>query len=344
MRKLLSAFFIRWGIWAALLALGVVITPHYGESWDERQFFKYADRALEAYSTWPQTGSVPLTGNTYDNYGPAYVMLTALGARLLSVVLPWTTSDLRHLLYFATFLVGLWAFHRLCRRWLSPIAAAGAVLLFGTQPVVWGHAFISPKDVPFLAFFLITLVLGLEMVDGFHARSQQAAPEVIPRHLLLLTAAWLLVVFALIVAAPMVQAQIARLVHDAAAGEINLLSRIASDVRTIDPAVYNQKYFVLFLRIRGATLLALTILLAALWRKNWRTLSRMGIVAPAAVALGFTTSIRVLGPLAALLVAIYALRVLGRRGVPLLLWYALLALLRERARHVPVSMGWPSAI
>src|SRR5512142_1287124 len=89
---------------AIALVIGLLTVRQYGESWDELQFFKYADRALQAYSTWPTSGTVPLTGNTYDNYGPAYVMLVALGARLLGLVVPWLTSDIRHLLYFLTYL------------------------------------------------------------------------------------------------------------------------------------------------------------------------------------------------------------------------------------------------
>src|SRR5512143_1597003 len=108
---------------AVAFCIGLVTVRQYGESWDELQFFKYADRALEAYSTWPRTGTVPLTGNTYDNYGPAYVMLVALGARLLGFVVPWMASDIRHLLYFVTWLVGIWAFHVIARRWLAPVAA-----------------------------------------------------------------------------------------------------------------------------------------------------------------------------------------------------------------------------
>src|SRR5512142_1744360 len=113
---------------AIALVIGLLTVRQYGESWDELQFFKYADRALEAYSTWPRTGTVPLTGNTYDNYGPAYVMLVALGARLLGALIPWMTSDLRHLLYFVTWLVCIWAFYAFSTRWLSRSATFGATL------------------------------------------------------------------------------------------------------------------------------------------------------------------------------------------------------------------------
>ncbi len=152
-------------VFLTVAVLGILITPHYGESWDELKFYKYADLSLQAYTTWPTTGQVPEFGNTYDNYGPAYVMLVGLGARALQPLIPWSISDLRHLLYFVTFLAGIWAFYTLAKRWLSQTAALGATLLFTTQPLFWGHAFISPKDIPFLTFFLLALLFGLKLFD-----------------------------------------------------------------------------------------------------------------------------------------------------------------------------------
>jgi hypothetical protein len=310
----------------AALALGLAITPHYGESWDERQFFKYADRALEAYSTWPRTGSIPLTGNTYDNYGPAYVMLTALGARLLGLLLPWSTTDLRHLVYFATFALGIWAFHRLCRRWLGQAAALGATLLMATQPVIWGHAFISPKDVPFLTFFVLSIVLGLEMVDVFHGRRDEPSGSAAPRWLPPVTAGWLCITFGLILSTPLVHSQLEALVRAAATGQANIIAALATDIRRVDPAVYVEKFFVLFLQARGLFILVATGVVISLWRKVPGAYSRLGAVAPAAITLGFSASVRVLGPLAALIVAAYAIRKLGWRALPTLLSYGLLAL------------------
>ena len=147
------------------LLIGIITIRQYGESWDELQFFKYADRAIAAYSSWPSTGTITLTGNTYDNYGPAYVMLVALGTRLLGTVIPLITSDIRHLLYFVTYLVGIWALYELCARWLTRAASFGAALLFAAQPLFWGHAFISPKDIPFLTFFVLSLLFGFKMAE-----------------------------------------------------------------------------------------------------------------------------------------------------------------------------------
>jgi len=45
----------------------------------------------------------------------------------------------------------------------------GTTLLFSTQPLLWGHAFINPKDIPFLAFFLASVTVGIYMVDALPA-------------------------------------------------------------------------------------------------------------------------------------------------------------------------------
>jgi hypothetical protein len=327
MTRLLRSNSLYWFLFAAVLALGILITPHYGESWDERQFYKYADRALQAYSTWPSTGEIPLTGNTYDNYGPAYVMLTTLGARLLGLFVPGYVSDLRHLVYFLTFLLGVWAFFHLCRRWLSAVASVGATLLFATEPVIWGHAFISPKDVPFLTFFVLTLLLGFRMVDEL-ADQDTASPRVmVPPILLRLSLIWLAVVFGLLITSPLVRSAIENLVRAAAAGQANILSQLASDVRTADPLIYVRKYFVWYLHLRLALILVLTLGLLTLWRRRPHALRRLGLIGPAAIVLGFNTSIRILGPFAALMVAAYAVYRLRRRALPTLLVYAVLALL-----------------
>lgn len=332
---------IRLTAFIALFILGVLITRHYGESWDELQFFKYADRALQSYSTWPRTGDIPLTGNTYDNYGPAYVMLVALGARLLGLVVPWITSDLRHLIYFTTYLVGIAAFEALCRRWLSRLASLGATLLFAAQPLFWGHAFISPKDIPFLAFFLLSLVLGLNMVDRLASFPPPAIDPSSKRRLLLSTFSVLVMMFGLLLATPLVHTWLQGLVTAAASGNANIVSTFASDVRTVSPDVYIRKYFVLFLRAQAILGLASAVGLLFLWRRVPSAIRFVAAVAPAALTLGFTTSIRVLGPFAGLMVAAYALRKSGRRALPTLVTYALIA---AAATYVTWPYLWPNPI
>jgi hypothetical protein len=326
---------------AVAFVVGLFTVRQYGESWDELQFFKYADHALQAYSTWPRTGSVPLTGNTYDNYGPAYVMLVALGTRVLGIILPWMASDIRHLLYFLTWLVGIWAFHALARRWLAPAAALGATLLFASQPLFWGHAFISPKDIPFLAFFLLSLETGFRMADSSPGVSLDALPRRTKRLLLGLTIGGLAMLFTAFLATPLVRAWIEGLVRAAAAGQANIISGVARDIHKVKPEVYIQRYFVLFLWARSTFFIITAVALAWFWRKAPGALRLLLSVAGAAIVLGVTTSIRVLGPFAGVMVAGYALWKRGKQAlVPLALYAAVAAI----AMYLTWPYLWPDPL
>ncbi len=325
-----------------LALIGILLTRHYGESWDELKFYKYADLSLQAYATWPASGQVPEFGNTYDNYGPAYVMLVSLAARALSLLLPWGLSDLRHLLYFFTFLAGLWAFYVLARRWLSPLAALGASALFATQPLFWGHAFISPKDIPFLSFFLLSLLFGLRLCDR---PRPLLPPELSPRSrrlLLVLTTLWLASVIGLFLGVGLVHAWLEAAVRAAAGGAPNLISLLASDLHKVAPEVYIQRYFTLFIQARAAFFYLFTCLLVYLYHRLAPTALRslVSILFPA-LLLGVATSIRILGPLAGLLIALYALRQRGMKAIPTLLVYAFFAL---TAMYATWPYLWPNPI
>lgn len=323
------------------LLIGVLVTTQYGESWDELQFYKYADRALEAYGTWPTSSQITLTGNTYDNYGPAYVMLVALGARLLGLVIPWITSDLRHLVYLLTYLVGIWAFYQLCRRWFERGPGLGATLLMATQPLFWGHAFISPKDIPFLTFFLLSLLLGFRMVDAAPGVSFENVTPRKRRWLLLITGIWLLLLFCLLAATPLIRSWIESLVDSAAAGQPNIIARIATDIHKVKPAVYVQKYFTLFVDLQIAFLVLSSLLMALIWRRIPSAARFALSIAPAAIALGITTSIRVLGPFAALMVVGYAAWKLRLRAIPIVAAYLVVGAI---AMYLTWPYLWPDPI
>jgi hypothetical protein len=326
----------------ALVILGLLITRHYGESWDELKFYKYADLSLQAYSTWPTTGAVPEFGDTYDNYGPAYVMLVTLGVRALQSVLPWSLSDLRHLLGFFTFLAGIWALYALARRWLSQTAALGATVLFATQPLFWGHAFISPKDIPFLSFFLFSLLFGLRFFDQPRPLSLNGLSPRSKRTLLVLTALWLASVFVLFLGVDMIYSWLEDMVRAAAAGTPNLISRIASDIHKVEPEIYIQRYFTLFIQIRAIFFYLSTFILVYLYNRLSPTTlqSLLSILFPA-IFLGIATSIRILGPLAGLLVALYAFRKHGTKSIPTFIIYAFFALV---AMYVTWPYLWPNPV
>jgi hypothetical protein len=158
--------------------IGVLTLSHYGESWDELNLYKYAQRSLEAYASWSQHGVIPVTGDRFENYGPVFVMFTFIITNAFTQIFPDVLAvDVQHFVYFLTFLVGIWAFYQLATRWMSQAAAFGAALLYIIQPLFWGHAFINPKDIPLLSLLTLSVYLGLKMHDSLFGRETDSAIE-----------------------------------------------------------------------------------------------------------------------------------------------------------------------
>jgi hypothetical protein len=159
-------------LWIVInLAAGLFVFRHYGYSWDEPLFYDYGDALGYAYSPreW-LSGNFDLersfgsSGDDHKTRGPAYLLLgrepvVLLGALGLDKASAW------HLINFLFFQIGVYFLYRLALRWMKPFAAFAASALFAWQPLLWGHAFINPKDPPFLVFFLASVCLGFEMVD-----------------------------------------------------------------------------------------------------------------------------------------------------------------------------------
>ena len=151
----------------ASLIVGMFTFKDYGESWDEPDIYRYADYSLTAYQYFSHPQDLPNFDTNLDFYGPAYFMLAAVLARGFMALTPsWTIVEAWHLVYFLTFLAGVVVLYLLARRWVSEWAAFGAALLFLTQPLLWGHAFINPKDTPFMVFFMASIYIGLRMLDA----------------------------------------------------------------------------------------------------------------------------------------------------------------------------------
>lgn len=156
---------------AVNLTIGLLVFREYGLSLDEPLFYSYANAIGYAYSPaeWfsgdfdliRAYGSSP---GDHANRGPAYILLARFPAHLLQS-LGLDVASSWHLVNFLTFQVGLYFFYIFCLRWVRPWIAFVATALMAAQPVLWQHAFINPKDPPFLVFFLITLELGFRMAE-----------------------------------------------------------------------------------------------------------------------------------------------------------------------------------
>ena len=154
------------------ILIGTFTFFHYGLSWDEPLFYEYADSLGYAYS--PQEwfsndfdleNSYGPSAEDHKTRGPAYLLL----ARGFVYVLRAIGSDEAsawHLINFLFFQLGVYFLYRLASRWVRPSAAFAASAFFCYQPLLWGHAFINPKDPSFLIFFTGAICMGFEMVDA----------------------------------------------------------------------------------------------------------------------------------------------------------------------------------
>jgi hypothetical protein len=242
---------------------------------------------------------------------------------------PWQAVDTRHLLYFLTFQAGVWSLYELCKRRAGPPAAFGAAALFATQPLMWGHAFINPKDTPLLALFMLSVVLGLKMGDSLSGPppAWAEAPIEIRRQLLLAAGLWLFSILVLFAGTPLWHSGLDSSVRAAAAGQVApltpLIARLASDLDHVPAETYVQKVFAAFLRARAVFFWLATATLVWLYRRRLpQIFPWLARILPAAVALGLASSIRIFGPLAGILVAGILLWNLGRRALPVLGAYA----------------------
>jgi len=334
--------------------IGLLTLGDYGESWDELNLYKYAERSLEAYVTWPQHGVIPVTGDRFENYGPAFVMFTAIVTSIFTRIFPNAQAvDIQHLVYFLTFLVGVWAFYQLSIRWMSRAAAFGATLLYITQPLFWGHAFINPKDIPLLSLFTLTAYLGTKMHDSLLGRGADSVfdsasvawsglPSSTRRLLIGATIFWLVSLALLFGVTPRVYQWLDNAIRAAASGEPSLIALIASNIHKVPPEVYIEKFFVLFLQARAAYFLIVNIIMIWLYRRNLPSALRvLGIILPAGILLGITVSIRIFGPLAGILVAIYLLWKSTARAWLVIAAYALIAVMTT---YLTWPYLWPNPI
>ena len=156
---------------AVNILIGLFIFRDYGLTWDEPYFYSYGDALGYAYTpaNWfsghfDLNNSYGVSADDHKTRGPAYLFL----ARNVVYGLEKLGSDSAaawHLVNFLFFQLGIYFLYRISKRWVNTAAAFATAALFSYQPLLWGHAFINPKDPPFLTFFLASVCLGFEMVD-----------------------------------------------------------------------------------------------------------------------------------------------------------------------------------
>ena len=168
---------------------------NYGLTWDEPLFYKYADAVGYAYTPANWIGGHFDLSRAYgpspDDHktrGPGYLLLALYPTRLLQLT-GISVPESWHLVNALTFVVGVFFVYGLSRRIASDVAAAMGAALFATQPLLWGHAFINPKDIPFMVFFAGAVWSGWRMVEqqesGGELRSRTSLRSILLPALLL---------------------------------------------------------------------------------------------------------------------------------------------------------------
>lgn len=153
---------------ATCFMVGLITVGDYGESWDEASIYRYADQAINAYGTFFQGNQQLISNSIMNVYGPSYFMGMDLFSRAITRIhAVWSGPISWHFGYFLTFLICILLLYLFLRRWFRPGPSLITCLLFVSQPLFWGHAFINPKDLPFMTFFLASIYLGFQMVDRY---------------------------------------------------------------------------------------------------------------------------------------------------------------------------------
>jgi hypothetical protein len=149
------------------LIVGLLILPGYGEAMDELMQRQYGERTVRVFASLLNDGmAVVKERPRQGSHGPAFI---ATVVALKEFFLPQGTILQRlqfsHFLYFLIFQVGVISLYFLARRWMGTAAAFGTALLFSTQPLLVGHAFINPKDTVLMSLMIADVVLGLRLLD-----------------------------------------------------------------------------------------------------------------------------------------------------------------------------------
>ena len=149
------------------LGIGGLTVHQYGMSTDEPNNYRYAADTLAAYPSFFGTLYPPKYDSSYEGHGPAFVALVAILIRIIQRVFPNVfTPDLWHFSYFTTLLLAGLCLYWLTKRWFSQWTAWGILLLFNTQPLLLGHSFMNPKDIPFMSLLTLSIVLGFRLADN----------------------------------------------------------------------------------------------------------------------------------------------------------------------------------
>ncbi len=160
------------------LVLGLLIAHAYGESTDEAFERQRADLALHMYAEPgdPDAAEMYLAIGNKRFYGTGQTMLFQWAETKLGPVLGTSYGTISHYLYFVSFQVAVVSLFYLMTHFTGQWTALAVSVLFGTQPLLFGHAFINPKDVPLMAIFIAVVAVGFGLaarLESYYAEQHK---------------------------------------------------------------------------------------------------------------------------------------------------------------------------
>jgi len=142
----------------------------FGDSWDEQRRYEVAVQAISKFKKIKPS-------NRISGKGPIYYVAAKIGGDIIQSINPNLTHiQAWHYAHFLAFLVGVLSFYLISLKFLPSKIAFLITALFNTQPLLFGHAFINPKDIPFMSSFLITMATGIIMVDKYGKNKKSKEP------------------------------------------------------------------------------------------------------------------------------------------------------------------------
>lgn len=312
------------GILAGVFVLNIFLITQYANSYDEYILYDFAQANTDVYKKIMFGQPYEQLLQTYDlrYYGPAYLILgNFLVQGIIKIGLNLNPHAVWHVINFSVFLGGVWIVYCLAKKIVSKKYAFWGALLFLTQPLLWGHGVMNPKDSVFMVFFLASVYLGIHLVDRVGWKYPLSEPVSTLPFMLKLRKKWprrasILVALVGLVSLvdrlgqgylcrPVVTSLITWM-DQAEVGSLGnqLMNQLIPQADAISMTLYIDKAVQLISAVEfwflGITALGLILL----WLASSDAVKRAAFTA--GIVLGITCSIRILGPAAAGLVIIYA--------------------------------------
>ncbi len=305
-----------------MLALGLWLGGDYGISIDEPGHIRYAQQMASVYA-----GQTPIDQYQVDLdlNGPFFSLVAYLGGNWVATLRPgWGLNDGIHFMEYLSLVFATLFLWLLLRRYVGRTPSWILAAAFFTQPILFGHAFINPKDTPFLAFTLGGVTLGILALPNLDAVKPDAESEGV-RLGITGSRLWLLVTVTLVCLSlsaalllwggwlPMARKALESTYNGTGPAPVSaafqLLARGASTASLDDYQARLATWFDV-LRLGAVAAMLVAILLA--WAASIRGLGAEGgirgrglaLAAASGIAIGLATAIRSVAPLVILPLAV----------------------------------------